>query len=64
LYHLQQGDDTRFRGGYPASCNPVRPAEPMYSTSRAFFNKGQMKKDFLDTSKQPQPQFVRSENKW
>ena len=31
----EQGDDTRFRGGYPASCNPVRPEEPMYSTSRA-----------------------------
>lgn len=46
----EQGDDTRFRGGYPASCNPVRPSEPMYSTSRAFFNKGQMKKDFFDDS--------------
>ena len=49
----EQGDDTRFRGGYPANCNPVRPNEPMYSTSRAFFNKGQMKKDFFDTSKRP-----------
>ena len=49
----EQGDDTRFRGGYPASCNPVRPNEPMYSTSRAFFNKGQMKKDFFDDSKRP-----------
>uniref|UniRef100_A0A7S0T3N1 Uncharacterized protein n=1 Tax=Mantoniella antarctica TaxID=81844 RepID=A0A7S0T3N1_9CHLO len=50
----EQGDDTRFRGGYPANCNPVRPEEPMFSTSRAFFNKGQMKKDFLDDSRRPQ----------
>lgn len=49
----EQGDDTRFRGGYPASCNPVRPEEPMYSRSRAFFNKGQIKKDFFDDSKRP-----------
>jgi len=45
----EQGDDTRFRGGYPANCNPAKHEAPVYSTSKAFFRSG-LQLD-LDTEK-------------
>ena len=44
----EQSDDARFVGGYPACVNAARPDARLHSSSRAFFNKGQMRKDFTD----------------
>lgn len=51
----EQGDDMRFRGGYPANCNPSKPDVPVYGTTTAFRKKGLD----LDLDKEKRPENMR-----